>query len=281
MDHQRQIPQVGRDRDPILEPYVALAWMAARTERIRLGTLVTPVTFRNLSMLAKAVATLDVLSGGRMTCGLGLGWYEREHRAAAIDFPTREDRYELLEDALEALPLLWGPGSPAFRGRRVEIPEAIGYPRPLQARIPILVGGGGEQRTLKLAAHHADAVNVMGDPDVVARKVAVLRRHCAAIDRDPGEIRVTVLAPTLLGRDRGAVRDLVDRLRPPRVTADRYAAAVHAGTVEDHLDRLRAFGDAGVHEVIVSLPALGLDGGDDDVAAVAAFAPITDALRAG
>ena len=276
MDHLRQIPQVGRDWDPMLEPYATLAWLAAATTTVRLGTLVTPVTFRNVGVLAKAIATIDVLSAGRITCGLGLGWYEREHRAVNLDFPTREDRYELLEDALEVLPLLWGPGSPAFRGRRIEVPEAIGYPRPVQPRIPILVGGGGERRTLRLAARHADAVNVMGDPETVARKVAVLRRHCDAIGRDPGEIAVTVLAPTLLGRDRSEVRALVDRLRPARVAPDRYAASVHAGTPEDQRDRLRAYAAAGADEVIVSLPALGLDGLDEDVAAIAAFAPLVD-----
>jgi F420-dependent oxidoreductase-like protein len=259
MDHVRQIPQVGRDWDPMLECYTALAWMAAVTERVRLGALVTPVTFRNVGLLAKSVATLDVLSGGRATCGLGLGWYEREHTAFGWHFPGVGERYRLLEDALVALPKLWGPGAKPFEGAVLSLPETIGYPRPLQERIPILVGGGGERRTLRLAAAHADAVNVMGTVDAVGRKVAVLHRHCEDLGRDPATIRVTVLAPSVIGADRREVRALVEHLRPSQVDADRYAASVNAATVEDHVARAIAFAAVGVDEVIVSLPDLGLD----------------------
>ena len=259
MDHVRQIPQVGRDWDPMLECYTALAWMAAVTERARLGALVTPVTFRNVGLLAKTIATLDVLSGGRATCGLGLGWYEREHTAFGWDFPQVGDRYRLLEDALVALPKLWGPGAKPFEGAVLSLPETIGYPRPRQEHVPLLVGGGGEQRTLRLAARHADAVNVMGPIDVVRRKVEVLRRHCEAAERDPSAVRVTVLAPSLIAADRRELRALVERLRPGQADADRYAASVNAATVEDHAERIAALGAAGVDEVIVSLPDLGID----------------------
>jgi F420-dependent oxidoreductase-like protein len=225
MDHMRQIPQVGRDWDPMLEAYATLGWLAAATSSVRLGALVTAVTFRNVAHLAKIVATLDVLSGGRMTCGLGLGWYEREHRAYGWDLPPVAERYELLEDALQALPLLWGPGAPAFAGRRIQVPEAIGYPRPLQPQVPVLVGGGGERRTLRLAARYADAINVMGDAATVRRKVDVLARHCAVTDRSVSEIEVTHLAPTLVGSDPAHLRDLVDRLRPPPSPPHRHAPA--------------------------------------------------------
>ena len=261
MDHVRQIPQVGRDWDPMLECYTALAWMAAVTERARLGALVTPVTFRNVGLLAKTIATLDVLSGGRATCGLGLGWYAREHTAFGWEFPPTAARYRLLEDALAALPALWGPGAKPFTGSVLSLPETIGYPRPLQDRIPILLGGGGERRTLRLAAQHADAVNLMGPVDVVARKVEVLRRHCAEVGRDPASIRVTVLAPSLLARDRAELRALVERLRPGQQDADAYAATVNAATIEDHAERVAALAAVGVDEVIVSLPDLGVDHG--------------------
>ena len=118
MDHVRQIPQVGRDWDPMLEAYAALSWMAGVTERVRLGALVTPVTFRNVGLLAKAIATLDVLSAGRAVCGIGLGWYEREHRAYGLDFPSTADRYQLLEDALGGAPDAVGPGGQAVRRAR-------------------------------------------------------------------------------------------------------------------------------------------------------------------
>jgi F420-dependent oxidoreductase-like protein len=278
MDHVRQIPQVGRDWDPMLESYATLAWLAARTSSVRLGVLVTAVTFRNVGHLAKIVATLDVLSGGRVTCGLGLGWYEREHRAYGWDFPPVPARYELLEDALAALPLLWGPGAPAFEGRRIRIPEAICYPRPLQEHVPVLVGGGGERRTLALAARYADAVNVMGDAAVVRRKVEVLARHGAAAGRDPGTIEVTHLGPALVGDDPAHVRSLVDALRPRRGTPERYAAVANAGTVEDHVGRLRLLAEAGVDHAIVSLPDLGHDRGDP-AAAVHRLAPVIAAFR--
>jgi F420-dependent oxidoreductase-like protein len=276
MDHVRQIPQVGRDWDPMLEAYTALAWMAAHTTTVALGALVTPVTFRNVGHLAKVIATLDVLSGGRARCGLGLGWYEREHTAYGWDFPSTADRYALLDDALQALPTLWGPGAKPFDGRVLHLPETIGYPRPLQERIPILVGGGGEQRTLRLAARHADAVNVMGTIDVVRRKVEVLRHHLDDARRPPDEVAVTHLAPTLVGEDRRQVTALVDRLRPRRADPEAYAASVNAGTVEDQVGRVRELADAGVDEVIVSLPDLG----DDRPEAVDRFAAVIAAFPA-
>lgn len=159
MDHVRQIPQVGRDWDPMLESGTALAWIAAHTHRATIGALVSAVTLRPVPLLAKMIATLDVLSGGRARCGIGLGWYERELEAYGLDFPSVGDRYALLEDALLALPRFWGPGAKPFDGQVLHVPETICYPRPLQAHIPIVVGGGGERRTLRLAARHADAID--------------------------------------------------------------------------------------------------------------------------
>ena len=170
-----------------------LAYLAGVTERIRLGTLVTGITYRNLAHLAKIVATLDVLSGGRALCGLGAGWFEREHDLYGWAFPPLRERHARLEDALQLLPLMWGPGAPRFEGRTVTVSEAVCYPRPLQERIPILVGGSGEKRLLRLVARHADACNLFGDPDNVRAKLAVLHGHCAAEGRDPAAITVTHL----------------------------------------------------------------------------------------
>src|SRR2546430_11637277 len=149
MDHFRQIPQVGRAWENFLESYTTLAYLAACTENVRLGTLVTGITYRNVGHLGKIIATLDVLSGGRAVCGLGLAWFKAEHVAYGWNFPDVNTRYALLEDALRVLPLLWGKGSPAFEGSIVSVPEAVGYPRPLQERVPIIVGGGGGRRTLR------------------------------------------------------------------------------------------------------------------------------------
>jgi F420-dependent oxidoreductase-like protein len=235
MDHFLQIPQVGREWEDMLESYTTLGYLAGVTERIRLGTLVTGVTYRNLAHLAKVVATLDVVSGGRALCGLGTGWFEREHRLYGWPFPPLAERYALLEDALELLPLMWGPGSPRFEGRTTTVAEATCYPRPLQERIPILVGGSGERRTLRLVARGADACNLFGDAAVVRHKLAVLRTHCEAEGRDPAEIAVTHLAPARV------------------IAAGEPREGQGAGTVEEHVGRYRELAEAGVQTAIVGL----------------------------
>jgi F420-dependent oxidoreductase-like protein len=193
MDHFIQIPQAGREWEDLLECYTTLGYLAGVTARARLGALVTGVTYRNVALLGKMIATLDVLSDGRAVAGLGAAWYEREHTAYGFTFPPLRDRYALLEDALELLPLMWGKGSPAFKGRVVEVPEAMCYPRPVQERVPILIGGSGEKKTLRLVAQYADACNLFGDAKMVARKLAVLQAHCDAVCRDASHIEVTHL----------------------------------------------------------------------------------------
>ncbi len=272
MDHFVQIPQVGRQWDPMLEAYTTLGYLAATTERARLGALVTGITYRNVALLGKMVATLDVLSGGRMTCGIGAAWFDQEHAAYGFDFPPVAERFALLEDALELLPLMWGPGSKSYEGRVVNVPATICYPRPLQDHVPILVGGQGERRTLQLVTRHADACNLFGDTDTVAHKLEVLRGHCAAEGRDPDEIEVTHLGPALAGASRAEVDDLVAAGRPPRVSASAYAARVNAGTVDDHVGRYRALADAGVDHAIVAMPPVPTPD------AIARFAPVIAAF---
>ena len=254
MDHFRQIPMFGPPWHDMLESWTTLAYLAAVTERVTLGTLVTGVTYRNIGHLAKIVATLDVLSGGRAVCGLGAAWYADEHLAYGYPFPPLAERYALLEDALVALPLLWGPGHPPFAGRTITLPDTTCYPRPLQERVPILVGGNGEQRTLALAARYADACNLIGEVDLVRRKIAVLHRHCHDAGRDPALVRVTQLSTTLVGRTTSELADLVDRHRPPRRGPDRWSRQVHAGTLDEQVTRFGALADAGVREAVVSLP---------------------------
>jgi F420-dependent oxidoreductase-like protein len=255
MDHFRQIPQVGRAWDDFLESYTTLGYLAACTQRVRIGALVTGVTYRNVGHLGKIIATLDVLSGGRAVCGLGLAWFEQEHLAYGWPFPSTSDRYALLEDALQVLPMLWGPGRPAFEGRVLSLPDTTCYPRPLR-QVPILLGGGGERRTLRLAAQYADAANVMGDAPTVRRKRDVLRAHCAAVGRDPEQVELTHLSTTLIGADDRQLTELVERLRPRQRDPAQYAAAVNAGTVDDHIGRFRQLAEAGVQEVVIRLPDL-------------------------
>ena len=253
MDHLRQIPQVGAAWADIPEPYTALSWLAAVTERMRLGVLVSPAFRHRPAVLAKQIATLDVLSGGRAMCGLGVGWFAQEYDAAGIDFPTVARRYAHLDDALQVLPMLWGKGSPRFEGTTVTIDETLCYPRPIQQRVPIVVGGSGERRTLRLAARHANGCNLFGEPDVVARKVAVLARHCDEIGRDVTELVVSHLSTVLIGRDYDEVAASIERLRPKRMGAERFARDMNAGTVSDHYDRAMRLVDAGATTLIVRL----------------------------
>jgi F420-dependent oxidoreductase-like protein len=257
MDHFLQIPPNGPEWLDMLESYTTLAFLAGHTSTVTLGTMVTGVTYRNVAHLAKIVATLDVLSGGRAVCGLGAAWFDREHRAYGYEFPPLAMRFAILEDALQALPLMWGPGSPPFEGRVVSIPEAMCYPRPLQEKIPILIGGGGERRTLRLVAKYADACNLFGDAATVAHKVEVLHRHCADVGRDPADVRVTHLSTALTAGDESSLAATVERLKPERMTPEAWAARVNAGTVHDAIGRFRGLADAGVQTAVVSLPDLG------------------------
>jgi F420-dependent oxidoreductase-like protein len=241
MDHFVQVPGVGREWEEMPESYTTLGFLAGRTRTIRLGVLVTGVTYRNLAHLAKIVATLDVLSGGRALCGLGAAWFEREHALYGWEFPPLARRYELLEDALELLPLMWGPGSPRFEGRTVTVPAATCYPRPLQDHVPIWVGGNGRARTLRLVARHADACNLKGDLTTVRGCLDALRQHCADVGRDPADVHVSHLSTASVFPD-GA----------PRPAAD-------AGSLDEQVGRYRELAEAGVQTAILALPDLGVD----------------------
>lgn len=263
MDHLIQIPQVGRRWDPVLDAWTTLAHLAAVTERIRLGVLVSPITFRHVVVLAKAVATLDVLSEGRAMVGIGAGSSEQEHHALGIPFAPPAERLAVLRDVARALPILFGPGGTPFEGDRISIPDTSLYPRPIQDRVPVVVGGSGEQVTLRIAAEHADGCNLFGEPATVARRVGVLRDHCAAVGRDPDDVEVSHLGTVLVGADAIDVRNRIERARPASVGPDRFAERVGAGTVDDHADRFRAFADAGVDLAVVSVADLGTPGALD------------------
>jgi alkanesulfonate monooxygenase SsuD/methylene tetrahydromethanopterin reductase-like flavin-dependent oxidoreductase (luciferase family)/predicted kinase len=254
MDHLIQIPQVGRAWEPIPEPWVTLGMLAGLEPSLRLGSLVTPVTFRAPGILAKTVATLDALSGGRAFCGIGAGWWEREHAAFGLPFPPAPDRLDRLETAIETLRALWQPGTKAYQGRRISLPETTCYPRPV-SQIPVIVGGSGEKRTLRIAARLGDGCNLPSDLATLDRKLAVLRQHCVEAGRDPAEVEVTVLDVPVIGRDREQAASIVERLRG-RATAAAYARQHHAGTADDHIGRYRLLAERGVTTVFVALPDL-------------------------
>lgn len=250
MDHLYQIGGVGPRTDPMLEAYTLLAAIAARTSRIHLGTMVTGVTYRNPALLAKMVTTLDIISKGRAILGIGAAWNEDEHRGYGFDFPPIKERMDRLEEALQICRSMFTKESPSFQGRYYRLDEALNFPRPLQPGGPrILVGGGGERRTLKLVAKYADMCNVFGDLETVRHKMQVLHQHCESIGRDPKEIAKTRLGSLIIA--------------PTQAEAERVIAAVRAATGMDE-ERFRGFFIAGgpdaVAEQIHAYLDAGLDG---------------------
>jgi alkanesulfonate monooxygenase SsuD/methylene tetrahydromethanopterin reductase-like flavin-dependent oxidoreductase (luciferase family)/predicted kinase len=266
MDHLIQIPQVGRAWEPIPEPWVTLGMLAGLGLGLTLGTLVTPATYRAPGILAKTAATLDALSGGRAFCGVGAGWWEREHAGFGLPFPPAGERLDQLELTIETLRALWAPGTKAYRGKRVALPETTCYPRPA-GRIPIIVGGSGD-RTLGMAARLGDGCNLPASLDLLDRKLPVLRSACELAGRDATEVAITVLDIPVIGRDRDQVGALVEQLRG-RTSAAAYARAHHAGTADDHIGRYRLLAERGVSTAFVSLPDLT---GPDEVARLAPLA---------
>jgi F420-dependent oxidoreductase-like protein len=200
MDHFYQLPGLGTPDDFMLEAYTLLGALAAVTSSVRLGTLVTGNTYRNPAILAKTVTTLDVVSGGRAQLGIGSGWFELEHQSFGIEFGTFTDRFEKLEEALQViLPMLRGE-RPSLDGEHYTITEAINRPAPL-SRIPVMVGGSGERKTLRMVAQYADLGNLTCEPSEVPRKAEALAEHCERLGRDRSEItlswnRVACVAPT-------------------------------------------------------------------------------------
>lgn len=191
-DHFFQMEAVGRAEDPFLEGYTSMGFLAAQTTTINLGMLVTGVTYRHPGVLAKTFTTLDVLSQGRSVFGIGAAWYEREHVALGIPYPPLRDRFEMLEETLQITRQMWSDNDGAYEGTHYRLAETICQPQPIR-QPPILIGGGGEKKTLRLVAQYADIWNSTSPTtEEVAHKVTVLKRHCDAVGRDFSEIRLTV-----------------------------------------------------------------------------------------
>jgi F420-dependent oxidoreductase-like protein len=241
-DHFFQMEELGRAQDPFLEGYTSLGFLAAQTTTIELTLLVTGVTYRYPGVLAKAVTTLDVLSGGRSMFGLGAAWYDREHIALGIPYPPLRDRFEMVEEALQICRQMWSDDNGPYHGKHYQLAETICVPQPIR-RPPILIGGDGEKKTLRLVAQYADVWNSMAnDVDELEHKIEVLSRHCDAVGRDPGDIQKTF--GRLLGVD--PFEDTDEYLR----TVERYAKLgvelINVGPLPgnpDPVGYIRRFGD--------------------------------------
>ncbi len=220
MDHWFQMDMLWPAEEPMLEGYTALSFAAAKTERLRFRLLVGGVTYRHPGLLAKTVTTLDVLSGGRAELGLGAAWYEREHRGLGVPFPPLSQRYERLEETLQICFQMWSDDNGAYEGTHYQLAETLCSPQPVSTPRPrVLIGGGGERKTLRLVAKYADACNIIGDSATVAHKVDVLRRHCDEVGRDPGEIEVTALIGVPEDADRDTILREVEALAAAGVQA--------------------------------------------------------------
>jgi F420-dependent oxidoreductase-like protein len=195
MDHWYQMEQLATSQDPMLEGYTSLGYLAGITQKMRLGLLVTGVTYRHPGLLAKIVTTLDVLSGGRAIFGIGAAWYEREHLGLGVPFPPISERFERLEEALQIAKQMWSDNDGPFNGKHYQLAETICEPKPIQQPgPPILIGGSGERKTLRLVAQYGDACNLFATtPEEVGHKLEVLARHCDDVSRDYATIEKTII----------------------------------------------------------------------------------------
>lgn len=196
MDHYFQMEMLGGPPEPMLEGYTTLGYLAGVTQEVRLSLLVTGATYRHPGLLAKIVTTLDVLSRGRAMLGIGAAWYDREHDGLGVPFPPTVERFERLEETLQVVRQMWSDDDGAYTGKHYRLAETVNVPPPVQQpHPPVLIGGSGERKTLRMVAQYADACNLFGEsPDVVRHKLDVLRRHCDDVGRDYDTIEKTMIA---------------------------------------------------------------------------------------
>ncbi len=243
MDHFYQLPMLGSPDQPMLEAYTALGALATATDRVQLGTLVTGNTYRNPTLLAKVITTLDVVSQGRAILGIGTGWFELEHDQLGFEFGSFTDRFNRLDEALQIiLPMIKGE-RPTFSGKWYHTSEAMANPR-YRDHIPLMIGGSGEKKTIPLAARHFDHLNVIAGFDELPRKLEVVRRACEEIGRDPATLETSMLITVVIDENFPA-----DQI-PAEMTQRMVAGS--ADSVADQL-KTKVF-DAGIDSVIINMP---------------------------
>jgi F420-dependent oxidoreductase-like protein len=243
MDHFYQLPMLGDPEQPMLEAYTALGALAAATNTVQLGTLVTGNTYRQPTLLAKAITTLDVISAGRAILGIGTGWFELEHDQLGFEFGTFTDRFNKLDEALQIiLPMLAGE-RPTVNGKYYRTENALANPR-FRDHIPLMIGGSGEKKTIPLAARYFDHLNVIAGFDELPGKLAVVRKRCEQIDRDPATLETSMLITALV--DDNATADMV-----PAEMSQRMVVGSAEAVAEQIKTKVL---DAGIDGIIINMP---------------------------
>jgi len=252
MDHYHQIPPVGPPQNWMFEGNTMLAGIAARTQTINVGLLVGGVTYRNPAQHAKITTTLDIISRGRAIHGIGAAWFEGEHNAYGYEFPPLKERFERLEDHLRIARAMFTEEQATVAGRHHSVDGAYNNPRPLRGDIPILIGGSGERKTLRMVAQYADGCNLFGGPDRARHLLGVLEGHCENVGRDPAEITKTSMRTIAIGETDADVQAKVDAMHG--VWPEERIAGVTAGTPEQILEVAHAYVDVGIEGLTFSMP---------------------------
>lgn len=273
MDHFYQLPLLGQPEEPMFEAYGLLTALAARTKKVRLGCMVGGMTYRNPAFLAKQVTGLDVISGGRAIWAIGAGWFEREHHDYGFEFGTFTDRFEKLEEGLQIVKSMFVNETTTFEGKWFTVKDAFNSPKPVQAGgPPVLIGGSGERKTLRMVAQYGDACNVFGGPEQIRHLMGVLDEHCERLGRDPGEICRTRLGTFIVGRTMEAAQaKLTRRLGGAKVEdlpaelQARVNSTFIVGDAAFVAEKAQALIDAGLDGLICNM---GIAGDVDEVALV-------------
>jgi F420-dependent oxidoreductase-like protein len=275
MDHFYQLPMLGAPEQEMFEAYTLLGALAARTKKVNLGTLVTGVTYRNPAILAKIVTTLDVISQGRAFLGIGAAWFDLEHDALGVEFPSVSERFERLEEALQICRAMFKGERLTFEGAHYRVKDVVNSPASIRGDIPIMIGGQGEKKTMRIAAQYAEMVNLTAPPDEIPRKLEALAKHCADLGRDMAAINKTCLGTLILGRtqeeaeakrnaflgSRGMDWDTLDDGMRTMLSARLFI-----GGPDQVAEQMQGLRELGLDGITVNLPA---DGADVDAVGLA------------
>ena len=250
-DFDHFMPILSDPTGPCFEGPTLLAALAAQTSRVRCGILVLGVTYRHPAVVANIAATLDHVSGGRLEFGMGAAWYDLEHDQYGIPFPRIGVRMDILDEACRIMRSLWTRETTTFEGRHFRLKDARLEPKPVQEHLPLVIGGSGERRTLRIVAEHADVWNTfLGDEDAYRHKLDVLAGHCADVGRDPAEVRRSLSFRAFLAEDEHEAQERL-RERYPDGVPDQVARMLVVGTPEQCVERLGRFADLGVGDFLL------------------------------